>query len=94
MLYAFAAVHGFAHGGFFALGSPLVAGLFGTRSHGLIFGLVIFSGTIGGALGPAMAGYVFDMNDSYQLVFRILSGLSLAGGLLTWSLKPLGEKQT
>ena len=32
MFYVFAAFYGFAHGGFFAVGSPLVAGLFGTGS--------------------------------------------------------------
>jgi MFS family permease len=93
--YLFAVVHGFAHGGFFALVSPLVAGLFGTRSHGLILGFVIFSSTIGGAIGPVMAGYIFDVSESYRLVFWILSAMSLAGLLLTASLRPVGgERRT
>ena len=92
MFYVFACVHGFAHGGFFSLGSPLVAKLFGTRSHGLIFGFVIFSSTIGGAIGPVMAGHLFDVSKSYQLVFWILAALSLGGILLTASLQPIGRK--
>ena len=92
MFYVFACVHGFAHGGFFSLGSPLVARLFGTRSHGLIFGFVIFSSTIGGAIGPVMAGHLFDVSKSYQLVFWILAALSLGGILLTASLQPIGRK--
>ena len=91
MFYVFACVHGFAHGGFFSLGSPLVAKLFGTRSHGLIFGFVIFSSTIGGAIGPVMAGHLFDVSKSYQLVFWILAALSLGGILLTASLQPIGR---
>jgi MFS family permease len=89
MFYVFAAFYGFAHGGFFALGSPLVAGLFGTRSHGLIFGIAIFSSTIGGAIGPILAGHIFDVTKSYQIVFFILAALSIIGLILTASLKPL-----
>ena len=91
MFYVFAALYGFAHGGFFALGSPLVAGLFGTRSHGLIFGIVIFSSTLGGAIGPILAGHIFDVTTSYQPVFYILAALSIIGLILTASLKPVHQ---
>ena len=91
MFYVFATVYGFAHGGFFALVSPLVAGLFGTRSHGLIFGIVIFSSTIGGAIGPILAGYIFDVTRSYQSVFYILAALSITALILTASLKPVPQ---
>ena len=37
MLYLFVALYGFAHGGLFTLLSPMVADLFGMRSHGAIF---------------------------------------------------------
>jgi len=73
MFYVFAILYGFAHGGFFSLVSPLVARLFGTISHGLLFGIVIFSSTIGGAIGPFMAGYIFDQTHSYKIVFLILA---------------------
>jgi len=89
MFYLFAAVYGFAHGGFFSLVSPLVAKLFGTKSHGLLFGIVIFSSTIGGAIGPFLAGYIFDMTSSYQSVFLSLAVLSTIAMGLTASLKPL-----
>jgi MFS family permease len=89
MFYVFATLYGFAHGGFFALGSPLVAGLFGTKSHGLILGIVIFSSTIGGAIGPILAGHIFDVTRTYQTVFYILAALSITGLILTASLKPV-----
>jgi MFS family permease len=89
MFYVFATLHGFAHGGFFALGSPIVAGLFGTRSHGLIFGIVIFCSTIGGAIGPILAGHIFDVTRSYQIVFYVLAALSIMALILTSSLKPV-----
>jgi len=91
MLYLFAVVYGFAHGGFFALVSPTVAGLFGTRSHGVILGIVLCSGTLGGASGSVLAGHIFDITNSYQLVFSILVVFSIIGLILTTLLKSIGE---
>jgi MFS family permease len=89
MFYIFAAVYGFAHGGFFSLVSPLIAKFFGTKSHGMLFGIVIFSSTIGGAIGPFMAGYIFDVTTSYKIIFLILVGICTIAMALTASLKPL-----
>jgi len=75
MLYLFAAIYGFGHGGFFALISPLMAQLFGTRSHGAIFGIAIAVGAIGGAIGPLLAGHMFDLTGSYRIPFLIVAGL-------------------
>ena len=88
MLFVFAAIYGFSHGGFFTVMSPTVAELFGTASHGLLFGLVLFSGTIGGAFGPVLAGRMFDVTGSYQSVFWLLTGLAVSGLLLALWLRP------
>jgi MFS family permease len=88
MLFVFAAVYGFSHGGFFTVMSPTVAELFGTASHGLLFGLILFSGTIGGAVGPVLAGHMFDVTGSYQGVFWLLTGLAVSGLLLALWLRP------
>ena len=89
MLFAFAAIYGFAHGGFFTAMSPTLAEFFGTGSHGVIFGMVLFSGTIGGATGPLLAGRLFDMTGNYETMFMILTGFSVFGLLLTWALGPI-----
>ena len=89
MLLLFAVIYGFAHGGFFTLISPLLADFFGTRSHGAIFGVLTSVSAIGSALGPIMAGYMFDTTGSYQLVFLVLTGMSIAGLVATISLKPI-----
>jgi MFS family permease len=88
MLLLFAIVYGFAHGGFYALISPLIAELFGTRAHGIILGIALFASTIGGSLGPVTAGYIFDMTGSYGAVFAILTGMSIAGLLAALTLRP------
>ena len=92
MLYLFAAIYGVAHGGFLALISPMVADLFGMGSHGVILGIVFFSGSIGGAIGPVLAGSIFDMADSYQSAFLICAAASVIGIILTWFLKPTSSE--
>jgi MFS family permease len=78
-LSVFALTYGFCHGGFYALISPTVAEFFGTRSHGAIFGIVIFVGSVGGAIGPLITGYIFDITESYHVAFILLLALSTAG---------------
>jgi MFS family permease len=89
MIYLFSTVYGFAHGGFFALMSPIVAGLFGTRYQGILLGSIIFTDAVGGAIGPLVAGYLFDIMDSYQVAFLIFLGVSVVGLVLISLLKPI-----
>ncbi|MGB9436317.1 MAG: MFS transporter [Desulfobacterales bacterium] len=79
MLFVFAIVYGFAHGGFFVVMSPLIAEFFGTASHGAIFGMMIFVSNIGGAIGPLLAGYVFDLTGSYRGMLWGLPLISTVG---------------
>ena len=94
LLFVFAAVYGFAHGGFFTVMSPTLAEFFGTSSHGVIFGCVLFSGTIGGAVGPLLAGSLFDMSGGYGVAFMILTGFGVLGLLLALALGPIDGKVT
>jgi len=91
MLYLFAVVYGVAHGGFFTSFSPIVAEFFGIKSHGTLFGIAMFSGTFGGALGPLMAGYVFDITGGYGGAIWICTLISAFGFVLIALLKPLKE---
>jgi MFS family permease len=91
MLYLFAGIYGFAHGGFFTVMSPAVADIFGIGSHGAIFGVVLFSGTIGGAMGPVLTGRVFDVTGSYQTAFIFLIGVAISGLVLITLLRPLKD---
>ena len=94
MLFLFAVVYGLAHGGFFTVMSPMIAELFGTGSHGLLFGLVLAGGTIGGAIGPVLAGRAFDVTGSYRLVFWVLTALVVLGFILIFLLKPLRSDES
>ena len=83
MLYLFAAGFGIAYGGLATTQSPLVAGLFGVRSHGLIFGVITNGFTIGATIGPIVAGYIFDVTGSYQLAFLLSAVIGVVGLILT-----------
>ena len=81
-LFGFALIYGFAHGGFFTIVSPTLAEFFGMRAIGTIFGTVVFFGTLSGAAGPLVAGWIFDSQGSYDMAFLLLATLA-AIGLLT-----------
>jgi len=87
MLYVFAVIYGIAHGGYFTTMSPIVAEFFGLNAHGVLFGIVAFSGTIGGAIGPILAGYIFDVTAGYGLAFWLCTLMSASGLLLLLLLK-------
>jgi len=76
-LYLFAVIYGFAHGGVFTGMSPMVADYFGLRVHGLLYGAIVFVGTVAAALGPPIAGGAFDLLGTYRPVFVLLVVLAL-----------------
>jgi len=86
MLYLFAIIYGFSHGGFFTVISPLLAECFGIESLGRLLGFVLFVGTLGGTIGPAVTGLIFDATNSYQAAFATLTGVSALGLVLSLSL--------
>jgi MFS family permease len=86
--FVFGSLYGIAHGAFFTLVSVMVARLFGLNSLGSIFGVVAFTGTVGGAIGPIASGRLFDITNSYQPGFLLCLGLSTVALLLIVLLKP------
>ncbi|NLE08015.1 MAG: MFS transporter [Dehalococcoidales bacterium] len=91
MLYAFAIVYGFCHGGFFAIISPMIAGLFGTRAQGSILGIVIFFGTVGGSIGMTLSGYIYDVTGGYRIAFLIMLGMIIIGLTVLTLIKPVAD---
>jgi len=93
MLYLFAVFYGFAHGGVFTAISPIVAEYFGVRAHGALFGIVFFSSMVGGAVGPVVAGHIFDTTGSYTIAFWTCIVVAAFALLLVLSLTKGGLKQ-
>ena len=69
VLYLFALVYGFAQGGFVPPISALVGDIYGLRNIGKILGVQEIGWGVGAAIGPAIAGLIFDIKGSYSLAF-------------------------
>jgi MFS family permease len=94
LFFLFAIFFGLAHGGMGASESPLVAWLFGLKSHGLIFGVLGLGFTAGAAVGPFFTGYIFDLTLSYKLAFLICAAVSVIGLILSAVLRPTKRQET
>lgn len=92
--YLFAIVFGFAFGGYGALISLLIAELFGLKSLGFILGSINSTITMGGAIGPVIAGWIFDIGGSYQPVFLVCIVLCLVSISSALLLKPMTKTIT
>lgn len=80
--YIFAFAFGLAVGGTKPLDMLVPAELFGVKSMGAILGSILLCGTMGGAFGPAFAGYTFDVTGSYNAAFIVLAALSMIATVL------------
>jgi len=89
MLYIFAIIFGIAYGEILCMMSLWPAELFGLRSQGVILGITIFASTIGGGIGPVVAGRIFDLTGSYQRAFMICVAVVIAGLIMAISIRPI-----
>ena len=81
-LVIFAIILGFALGTFYVPMFPLVAELFGLKSVGVLLGVTSISSYVGFAVGPVLAGFIYDIQKSYNLDFILLAVLAV-GALVT-----------
>ena len=72
----------------FVVVSPTVARYFGMKAHGAIFGTVLFFGTVGGAGGPILLGWVFDTWGSHTPAFLTLAAMNAIAIILARTLPP------
>jgi MFS family permease len=78
-LFFFAVLFGFAYGACVPLFQVMIVDLFGTDHMGAIFGSLAFGGTTGGALGPLVAGYMFDLTGNYHSAFLLGACFAIVG---------------
>ncbi len=74
----FLAFFGPGFGGIQVLRGVIVREHFGRRRYGTVHGLVLAVMTLGGFIGPALAGWVFDLTGSYRPSWMALTLASLA----------------
>lgn len=71
MLYLFALAFGFLWGGSSTIMTVLIGDIFGVCSLGAIMGIMSAAWAAGAALGPGIAGIVFDISGHYLVAFGV-----------------------
>jgi MFS family permease len=92
LLVPFLIFFSIGYGGSMALRPALVRDYFGRTKFGSIFGLIIGIAMVGAIVGAPLAGWIYDSRGSYQVMWFICVGVSVAVFLLISTTSPLIEK--
>ena len=76
-------------GGSMVLRGAMLQEYFGMASFGKMLGIVLGSASIGGIIGPTLAGWAFDTLGSYTSVWYGLCGISGVAIFLIMKIKPI-----
>lgn len=79
LLYAFAVLFGLGFGVRSSVMGPLVADVFGGARFGTIFGVISAAIGVGGALGPWLVGFLYDITGSYVLPLSLTAFVLAVG---------------
>ena len=89
MLWMFSFLFGFSYGGLASMFPLVTAEYFGVAAMGSIFGLILLGATLGGTVGPWLAGFIFDLAGQY--FYGFLAGMiSMGMGLILTLYLPSG----
>jgi len=88
----FAFFYGAFYGGFVALLPALVMDYFGGRNISAIIGVLYTSVAFGTLVGPAAAGYAFDISRSYLLPILFSVGANLVAAAIMWSMSRMDAR--
>lgn len=83
-IYGYAVLLGVGYSATASLIPAMVSDRFGGRHFGAIVGVGLMGSAVGSALGPWMAGYLFDLTGSYMPAFAIAAGCGVAAGAAGW----------
>lgn len=89
-MYAFVAVFGVTLYATAPLTSTLTADLYGDSLMGSTYGWASATHHVGGAVGAAFAGYVFDVTGAYGPAFVVCAALLVVGALAVYAVREPG----
>ena len=83
------------YGGSMVLRGAILREYFGRNSFGKMIGITMGAASIGGIIGPTLAGWAFDTFGSYRLVWLVFCGLSSLAIYLALKIKKdMGSETT
>lgn len=75
IIWLYAIILGLGAGAWLPTMSMLINTYFGLTSYGTIFGMITLVQSVGGAIGPPFAGYMYDTMNTYRWAFLIFLAL-------------------
>jgi MFS family permease len=89
LLFPFLFLFSPSFGGTMVLRGAILRQYFGRESFGKMIGFVMGSASVGGVIGPTLAGWVFDSLGSYRFIWVAYAGLIFLAIFLVLKVKPL-----
>ena len=86
--YLFAALYGVGYSSVATMMVRITRYVFGVKALGPIFSLLMISDGIGVAVGPVLAGLMFDITGSYFSIFLMVSAALAGAAVATATLRP------
>jgi len=86
--YVYAVLIGVGYAATAPLTPAIASDLFGGPRFARIFGILHLANSIGGALGPWVAGRIFDATGGYAAALPIAAGMALLAPALLWVVAP------
>ncbi len=93
-IYGYAVLLGLGYSVTASLIPAMVSDRFSGPHFGTIVGVGLMGSAAGSAIGPWMAGYLFDHTGSYMLAFAIAAGCGVAAGAAGWRARTLRVRAT
>ena len=87
-LYVYALLFGLGFGARGPIITAIAASLFPGRRFGAIYGYLSVGNGLGGALGPWIAGAMFDVTGSYRVPFLLSTLFCIFGSICFWIAQP------
>jgi MFS family permease len=89
VLRFFVLIFSLGFGGSMVLRGAILREYFGKSSFGKMLGIIMGSASVGGILGPTLAGYAFDTLGSYIPVWVVFFALTTLGSFLVTRMRPI-----
>jgi MFS family permease len=88
-IYGYAVLLGVGYSATASLIPAMVSDRFGGRHFGTIVGVGLMGSAAGSAVGPWMAGYLFDLSGSYMIAFAVAGSCGIVAGAAGWQARRL-----
>ena len=88
LIYFYLLIFGAAYGLLSVIPPAMIGAYYGRNNYAPIFSFVFLAATLSGAIGPVLAGFIFDTRGSYLIAFIVATVLCSAGAVCSLLARP------